>query len=47
MPFSAKMTKVPLVNPKLTEGQTRLKSLFLTKQHFSWFYIKPELFGDF
>ena len=26
VPFSVKMTKVPLVNPKLTEGQTRSKS---------------------
>ena len=43
--FPTKMTKIPLVNLEFDRMSNEVKTL--TKQHFSWFYIKPELLGDF
>ena len=43
--FLAKMTKMPLVNPKIDQMSNEVKTLI--KQRFSQFYIKPELFRDF
>jgi len=45
VPFSAKMTEMPLVSPKFDRRSKEVKTL--TKQHFSKFYIKPKLLGDF
>ena len=46
VPFSAKMTKMPLVNPRFDRRSNEVKAL--KKQHFFlWFYIKPELLGEF
>ena len=45
VPFQVKFTKMPLVNPRLTESQSWVK--IIPKQQFSCFYIKPELLGDF
>ena len=43
--FSAKMTKMPLVNLGLTEGQTMSKSS--QNNNFHDFFIKPELLRNF
>ena len=48
VPFSAKMTKMPLVNPKLTKGQTRSKSS--QNKIFHGFISNPsssKIFGNF
>ena len=45
VPFLAKMTKMPLVNPRFDWRSNEVKTL--TKQHFSQCYIKPELLRDF
>ena len=45
LPFLVKLTKMPLVDPGLTKSQICVK--ITPKQHFSFFYIKPELLGDF
>ena len=45
--FQVKLTKMPLVNPGLTESQSRSKSSQNNIFHVSTFYIKPKLLGDF
>ena len=48
VPFSTKMTKMPLVNPSLTKSQT--KSKFPLKNTFHSFISNPsflEIFGNF
>ena len=45
VPFSAKTTKMPLVNLGFDQRSNEVKTH--TKQHFSWFYIKTKLLGDF
>ena len=48
MPFSAKITKMPLVNPGLTKGQTRSKSLQNNIFHgFISNLNSLEIFGNF
>ena len=42
VPFSA---KVPLVNPRFDRRSNEVKAL--KKTFFLWFYIKPELLGEF
>ena len=41
--FFTKMTKMPLVSPRLDQRSNVVQTL--TKQHFSQFYIKPEILG--
>ena len=48
VPFSAKMTKMPLVNPRFDQKSNEVKAL--TKQHFLWFTSNPsflEIFNNF
>ena len=45
VPFSAKLTKMSLVNPRLTKGQTMSK--FSQNNIFLWFYIKHKLLRDY
>ena len=45
VPLLAKMTKMPLVNPRFDKKSNKVKTL--TKQYFSYFYTKPALLGDF
>ena len=43
--FLAKMTKMPLVNPRFDQRSNEVQTF--TKQHFSQFCTKPELLEDF
>ena len=45
VPFSAKMTKMPLVNPRFKQRPKEVQTL--AKQYFSKFYIKPKILRDF
>ena len=45
--FQVKLTKMPLVNPGLTESQSRSKLSQNNIFHVSTFYIKSKLLGDF
>ena len=45
--FQVKLTKMPLVNPGLTESQSRSKLSQNNIFHVSTFYIKSRLLGDF
>ena len=45
VPFQVKLTKMPLVNPRLIESQSQSKSS--QNKKFLCFYIKLELLGDF
>ena len=48
VPFSAKMTKMPLFNPRFDRRSNEVKAL--TKKHFSWFTSNPrftKIFNNF
>ena len=43
--FSAKITKMPPINPRFDQRPNEVQTL--AKQRFSQFYTKPKLLGDF
>jgi len=45
VPSLAKMTKMPLVNPRLDRRSNKVETL--KKELFSYFYNKPELLEEF